>query len=145
MNKKTLWAVIALVVLAGIAYRWTATRPLETQNANAGVAAGQTAAENATAQAKTAELAVNGLDGEIFRGNVAVTEGMTVLTLMQKAGLTIGTKEYSFGIAVESINGVDQKEANGKYWALYVNGALAQEGASTLAAQSGDRIEWKLE
>lgn len=144
MNKKTLWAVIAFVIVAGAAYRLAIFRPSSTPTTNTGIVAGAATVEP-SAQTETAELIVYGLDGELYRGNLTVTAGASVLTLMQNAGLTLGTKEYSFGTAIESINGVDQKDADGKYWAFYVNGALAQEGASTLVAKAGDRIEWKLE
>jgi hypothetical protein len=52
-------------------------------------------------------------------------------------------KQYSFGVFVESINGVKPDDKH--FWKLYYNGQEAQVGASQLQTKDGDAIEWKIE
>lgn len=56
----------------------------------------------------------------------------------------VGTKATSFGEMVISINN-READSSSEYWAFYVNGKLASEGAGTYKAVSGDKIEWRLE
>lgn len=70
-------------------------------------------------------------------------EGKTALeTLRQRTD--VETKTESFGEFVTGINGLVADSAK-EYWAFYVNGAYASEGAGTYIQKSGDVIEWKLE
>jgi len=45
---------------------------------------------------------------------------------------------------VTGIGGVAADPA-GEFWALYVNGEMAQVGAGSLVTETGDEITWKLE
>lgn len=72
----------------------------------------------------------------------------TVLGAMQElsssGAFTFDGKEFpSLGFFVESINGV--RNAGGKYWMLYRNGAQSQVGVSRASISPGDVIEWKYE
>ena len=69
--------------------------------------------------------------------------GQTALATMQKY-TTVTTKSTSYGDMVTGINGKTADESS-EYWAFYVNGKLANEGAGTYKAVKGDKIEWKLE
>ena len=44
---------------------------------------------------------------------------------------------------VESINGVANNADNNTFWMFYVNGGLADVGASDYIVKDSDRIEWK--
>jgi len=70
-------------------------------------------------------------------------EGKTALALLQQKA-TVVTKDSSYGPYVDSVNGV-QGGTDGKYWAFYVNGTLAQVGADAYTTKAGDKIEWKFE
>lgn len=72
----------------------------------------------------------------------------TVLSAMQYLAsskeLSFSGKEFpSLGFFVESINGT--KNAGGRYWILYRNGAQSMVGASSATIGPGDVIEWKYE
>lgn len=69
--------------------------------------------------------------------------GQTALSTLQSL-TTVETKSTSFGDMVIGINGLKANEAS-EYWAFYVNGQLASEGAGTYLAKAGDKIEWHLE
>lgn len=57
---------------------------------------------------------------------------------------TFESHEYgSMGIFVDAIN--NQPNTNGKYWFLYINGALASRGVSQTILHTGDRVEWRYE
>ncbi len=64
--------------------------------------------------------------------------------LASSEALTFTGKEFpSLGFFVESIN--DVKNAGGKYWILYRNGAQSKVGASSATISPGDVIEWRYE
>lgn len=69
--------------------------------------------------------------------------GTTALALLQRS-YKVQTKTYSgLGEEVTSINGLVADSHH--YWAFYVNGKLAQVGASSYTTNSRDTITWKLE
>jgi hypothetical protein len=70
-------------------------------------------------------------------------EGKTALELL-KAKATVITKDSSYGEYVDTVNGVTGG-TDGKYWAFYVNGSLAQVGAADYQTKAGDKIVWKFE
>jgi hypothetical protein len=70
-------------------------------------------------------------------------EGKNALELLQ-AHATVITKDSSYGPYVDSINGV-AGGTDGKYWAFYVHGELAQVGAGAYTTKNGDNFEWKFE
>lgn len=76
--------------------------------------------------------------------NYYVDENKTALDLL-KSGHEVETKTFAgVGEYVTVINGA--KESPGKnFWALYVNGAQAQTGASDYKPKNGDKIVWQLE
>src|SRR5262245_54321422 len=70
-------------------------------------------------------------------------EGQTALALL-KTKAEVVTKDSSYGPYVDTINGV-AGGTEGKYWAFYVNGEMAQVGADAYVTKAGDKIEWKFE
>lgn len=69
--------------------------------------------------------------------------GKTALQIL-KEKYTVLTNESSLGEFVTSING-EAADENTQYWAFYVNGQYASEGAGTYQTKESDVIEWKLE
>lgn len=61
-----------------------------------------------------------------------------------KTHAEVVTKDSSFGVYVDSINGV-VGGTDGKYWAYYVDGEMAQVGASEYVTKGGEVVEWKFE
>lgn len=68
--------------------------------------------------------------------------GVDALTLL-KQHATVVTKQYSFGDLVVSIDG--SQGSGPKYWTLYVNGKMAQTGASAYKTTDSDVLTWKLQ
>lgn len=69
-------------------------------------------------------------------------EGQNALDLLKRYA-QVGTKHYSFGDLVTSINGT---EGNGpKYWSFYINSTLSEVGAGAYVTKKTDIIEWKLQ
>jgi len=52
-------------------------------------------------------------------------------------------QEYSFGVMITSIYGVDASSED--YWALYVDGNYASKGISDYVVNNPTLIEWRLE
>lgn len=73
--------------------------------------------------------------------NITVKEGQTALDLLQESR-TVKTKEYSFGVLVESIDDIENGAAN-KYWIYSINGQEATTGASAYILQPNDQIKWE--
>lgn len=69
--------------------------------------------------------------------------GKTALATL-KSLTSVKTKTSSYGEMVTSISSLSA-DSKTEYWAFYVNGKLASEGAGTYKAASGDKIEWRLE
>ncbi|MCL2037760.1 DUF4430 domain-containing protein [Candidatus Saccharibacteria bacterium] len=71
-------------------------------------------------------------------------DGKTAMQLLEKKH-EVETKDYGdMGKFVISIDGVKATDGE-NFWAFYVNGQMASEGASTFQTKDGDKIEWKLE
>lgn len=69
--------------------------------------------------------------------------GKTALQLLKEQA-SIETKDSSYGVYVDAINGV-KSGTDGKYWTFYVNGAMATNGADAYQTQGGEVIEWKFQ
>lgn len=69
--------------------------------------------------------------------------GKTALENLQTL-TSVKTQDSSYGKMTVAINGL-QAEDGKNYWAFYVNGAYANEGAGTYKTQAGDKMMWKLE
>jgi hypothetical protein len=51
--------------------------------------------------------------------------------------------QYDFGVFVTSING--QENNNDYFWAIYINGELAQQASDQIELEVGDQVEWRWE
>lgn len=69
--------------------------------------------------------------------------GETALTSL-KTLTDITTETTSYGEMVTGINDIKAQPMK-EFWAFYINGKQASEGAGTYKAVAGDKIEWKLE
>ena len=65
------------------------------------------------------------------------TDAETVGDALTELGILEG-EEGPYGIYIKSINGVTADyDADGTYWAFYINGEYAMTGADVTAAESG--------
>lgn len=120
LTSKLTVAVVAIVVVAGT------------------VGAGVAIHDKNNGDVQTASNTQHQLTQISYNGQT----GINALALLQKHA-TVQTKKYSFGLFVESIDGVT---GNGpKYWTFFVNGKEASTGASSYITKSSDRITWKLQ
>ena len=60
-----------------------------------------------------------------------------------KERTSVESKQYDFGVFIESINGVKPDDKH--FWKLYVNGQASQVGADQSQTKRGDIIEWVIE
>ncbi len=72
----------------------------------------------------------------------AEKDNQNALRLINKH-VKLGTKKYSFGIMIESVNGI--KADKDSFWAFYINNKFAQKGVSDTFLSKGDKIELRLE
>jgi len=66
----------------------------------------------------------------------------TAFELLQK-NAEVEYDEYDFGIMIQAINQLASN--NDYYWALYVNGEYAQQGAKQTVLKQGDEVEFRYE
>ncbi|OGG07889.1 hypothetical protein A3D05_02565 [Candidatus Gottesmanbacteria bacterium RIFCSPHIGHO2_02_FULL_40_24] len=59
----------------------------------------------------------------------------------EKDGIKLESKEYKYGLIVESVNGV--KNTNDKYWIFSVNGKPGQISADRTVISPGDAVIWE--
>lgn len=69
-------------------------------------------------------------------------EGKTVLEILE-AKYEVKKEVYDFGTMVQAINNLEANEEN--FWAFYVNGQMANQGADSQITKEGDLIEWRYE
>lgn len=69
--------------------------------------------------------------------------GKTALEVLKSLG-DVTTKQSSYGEFVTGISGV-QADGTKQFWAFYVNGKLASEGAGTYKSTNGEKLEWRVE
>ncbi|MBW3568602.1 DUF4430 domain-containing protein [Candidatus Parcubacteria bacterium] len=128
-------AALAAVILIGVAAVWV-------YNAN-NVKAPEPA-ETVSQQTQT-EPAQNKIsfsqDGKIvaYQGE----QGKTALEIL-KSLTEVETEESSIGEFVTTINGV-KADGTTQFWAFYVNGKQAAEGAGTYKTSPDEKIEWRIE
>lgn len=73
------------------------------------------------------------------------TDKTTVGAALLDAGLIAG-EESTYGLYVKTVNGITlDYDADGKYWAFYVNGEYAMSGVDTTDIVSGDVYSFKAE
>lgn len=71
-------------------------------------------------------------------------DGKTALELLKAKYPNTTTESSTYGDYVTGIDGV-KADSSKEYWAFYVNGEVANEGAGTYQTKSSDKIEWRLE
>lgn len=73
----------------------------------------------------------------------------TVLDLLKTAsskyGFSLKYKNYSYGVFINEIDGLHDDETSSMYWLYYINGKLANLGASKQKVKKGDVVLWKYE
>jgi len=69
--------------------------------------------------------------------------GETALETLQSLTV-VQTQSTSFGDQVTGIENMLSEDGI-NFWAFYVNGEFANEGAGTFMPEDGDQIEWRLE
>ena len=71
--------------------------------------------------------------------------GKTALELLVAADPTAVVQGEGENAFVTGIDGREAQDSAKEFWALYVNGEMAQVGAGALVTETGDEIAWKLE
>lgn len=81
-------------------------------------------------------------DGELIPETVKeleINEGSTLLDIMEKNYKIEETDTF-----INSIEGISQDEAEGKYWLFDVNGEAAPVGAADTILEADDEVVWNL-
>jgi hypothetical protein len=75
-----------------------------------------------------------------------INKGTNVLDLLkgasQKEGFDLNIKDSSMGAFIDGIYGVKSDINANKFWTLWVNGKVANVGASQYKLADGDVVEW---
>jgi len=101
-------------------------------------------------QVKSLIVKVDGVesdaDGEVEESLITYDgqNGKTALELL-KDNYTVETQEFSgVGEFVLSIDDIEAEDGQ-NFWAFYIDGEMAMEGASTYETKDGEKIEWRLD
>lgn len=130
-KNKLLLALLAAVIVLGLA---VGAIMLHQSNQNT--------SEPADSSQQSSESAVN----ELGRTEISyeATPGITSLEQLRSEAEDVITQDTEYGDLVDSIEG-HKGGTDGKYWSFYVNGVMAQVGASAYVQEEGDVIEWKFQ
>jgi hypothetical protein len=71
--------------------------------------------------------------------------GRTALEILQKVDPDVSVTGSGESAFVTRICGYSASESAQEFWALYVNGQIADVGAGSLATEDGDVVTWKIE
>ena len=134
MKKYILLCVATIVISAGFFF----ARDLSLFSTNISATPIATASTSSTAT----------LLVEDARYEMPIKNGASILDVMRafasSTSFRFSSRQFPvIGVFVESING--KKNANGKYWILYVNGTQSPKGVSQSFVFDGDKIEWRYE
>jgi hypothetical protein len=99
--------------------------------------------QNTKQEAKTEQQAKLTSSEEGKKVSYEGQDGQTALAVL-KSLAEVETKQSNYGEFVVAINGV-KADGTTQFWAFYVNGKLADEGAGTYSTKDGDKIEWRVE
>lgn len=80
----------------------------------------------------------------VYEG-IGTNQGETAYSLlvkkMNETGSSVVTKNYDFGMMVESIDNVTANDSY--FWSYSVNGTAGNVAADKYVLQNGDKVEWK--
>ncbi|MGW6007156.1 DUF4430 domain-containing protein [Oerskovia enterophila] len=132
--------LLAVGLLAGCAQG--EDTPAADTTASSAVAADDDASES-TDDATSDDAADDSADdvGLTYEG----VAGKTALELLVAADPTAVVQGEGENAFVTGIDGREAQDSAKEFWALYVNGEMAQVGAGSLVTETGDEITWKLE
>lgn len=111
--------------------------PADDTSASSSVASDDASDDAADEAAESADDAP-----ELSYEGVAGKTALELLVAADPTAIVQGEGENAF---VTGIEGREAQESAKEFWALYVNGEMAQVGAGSLVTETGDEITWKLE
>ncbi|MEV7961236.1 DUF4430 domain-containing protein [Oerskovia paurometabola] len=134
---RSLTALASLLLAVGLLAGCGATddAPADDTSASSSVAADDDASDAPDDPTDGAD------DSELSYEGVAGKTALELLLAADPSATVQGEGDMAF---VTGIGGVAADPA-GEFWALYVNGEMAQVGAGSLVTETGDEITWKLE
>lgn len=132
--------VVAVLIAGGLVAFYG---PLDDDNNNNAVQQPESSdqATDESAEQSTEEKVTFSEDGQTV--TYSGEEGKDALSIL-KEHTEVATDSSDFGEFVTSINGV-AADPDTEFWAFYVNGELASEGAGTYQTKSTDTIEWRID
>jgi len=131
--------LLAVGLLAGCAQG--EDTPAADATASSTVAADDDASESAD-DATSGDADDSADDVELTYEGVAGKTALELLVAADPTAVVQGEGENAF---VTGIDGREAQDSAKEFWALYVNGEMAQVGAGSLVTETGDEITWKLE
>lgn len=131
--------LLAVGLLAGCAQG--EDTPAADTTASSTVAADDDASESAD-DATSGDADDSADDVELTYEGVAGKTALELLIVADPTAVVQGEGENAF---VTGIDGREAQDSAKEFWALYVNGEMAQVGAGSLVTETGDEITWKLE
>jgi hypothetical protein len=135
---RSLTALASLLLAVGLLAGCGAGEETPADDTVSSSAASDDAAESADDAADdSADDAADDFSSEGVTGKTA----LELLLAADPSATVQGEGEMAF---VTGIGGVPADSAS-EFWALYVNGEMAQVGAGSLVTETGDEITWKLE
>ncbi|MDO8551916.1 MAG: DUF4430 domain-containing protein [bacterium] len=154
--RKHLLLFLAIIVLGAGAY-FSERSFLSSQGDSLALQGVSLGALNAASEKSTGIEFTLIVGEELYEDNVppgsTILDAMNILASSTKFRFT--SKDFpGMGAFVESINGLPAPRsarqagkiaADGYYWILYVNGAKAQQGISTIIVNPENSVEWKYE
>lgn len=140
---KMKWLLIAVSIIAvGFLFTWFNLLG----NINPGNDTGNQNVITTPGQKIRVDLYVDNGNGKITSyDDTEINEGDTAYSVlfmkMKETGTQVLTKNYEFGMMVESVNGIAASASH--FWSYSVNGQPGTVAADKYLLKEGDAVEWK--
>lgn len=126
-KKIEIFVIVVVIAFVGIIYAFKQKPVLVPITTNSNITSEQSDQQQ---QVPTSVIEYKGEDGQ------------TAFALLD-ASHRVEVKNYSFGDMVIGIDGIAPDAKH--FWSFYVNGAMAQVGASAYITKSTDTIKWQID
>lgn len=143
MSKKKILSMLVCVVLVILALGMIGCGSKKKEAEGSGTAVVTDGAKLGEGS-KTFKLSITDAEGTELKADVS-TDKETVGEALLELGVIDG-EEGDYGLYITTVNGVTvEYEKDGKYWAFYIDGQYAMEGADLTEINEGSEYAFKVE
>ena len=94
------------------------------------------------------EITINSGNQQVYTSSIDFEQDLTAFRLLEQSvqehSLNLETKDYDFGVLIETIDGKTNGHDN-KYWLYYVNDEMPMVSVDKYQLKADDKVEFRFE